>query len=108
MAGGRAQTKLGEYFFTIGFLINYTGIFIGNYMYHIIRLYFLVDCDLFSFFSLASLSCLDIMDPQHKAPASTPHTPRMLTRDNCPPMTFPMPALSPLATPRGVFLVGGA
>ena len=45
IAGARAQIKSAKYFFTIGFLINYTGRIFRNYMYHIIRLHFLVDWD---------------------------------------------------------------
>ena len=43
IAGARAQIKSAKYFITIGFFINYTGKIIRNYMYHIIRLHFLVD-----------------------------------------------------------------
>ena len=45
------------------------------HIYHIIRLHFLVDWDFCKFISsssLASLSCLYIMDPKGKATAPTP------------------------------------
>ena len=44
-------------------------------MYHIIRLHFLVDWAFYKFVSLpslASLSCLDIMDLKGKAPSPSP------------------------------------
>ena len=43
IAGARAQTKLAKYFFTIIFSYSHTGRIIVIYMYHIIRLHFLVD-----------------------------------------------------------------
>ena len=45
IAGGRAQTKLAKYFFTIGFFVNYTIRIIVICIYDIIRLHFLVDWD---------------------------------------------------------------
>ena len=39
-----SANQISKLFFAIGTFINYTGGLIGNYMYHIIRLHFFVEC----------------------------------------------------------------
>ena len=92
------------------FCINYTGRIFREYMYHIIRLHFLVDWDFFakSYLHLHCLHCRACSSwtprarPQHR-PLQTAGTHR---RDTCPLFPFPMPALSPPARLRGAFSKG--
>ena len=108
IAGALAQTKLAKYFFTIEFFVNCTGRIIVIHMYHLIRLTFSCRLGFFasSYPHLHGLRCRACISwtprarPQHRPL----HTAGTIRRDTCPQMTFPMPALSPPATLRGVLL----
>ena len=75
IAGARGKAKLAKYLSTIGVFIHYTGGFIGNHMYHIIRLRFLVHWDSFQvhmFIFIGFAVVLGYHRPEGQSPGPTP------------------------------------